>query len=336
VNENKDLVDENPRYVMQITGDNDEGKAQLDNFIDPRSQYPTLVTTSELLTTGVDAKTCKLIVLDQRIQSMTKFKQIIGRGTRLDERYGKQFFTIMDFKQATKLFADPDFDGEPVQIYEPKPDKPIVPPDPPEPGGAGDDGEDESEPCPRPEKYVVTDAEVGVAVVREMHYGKDGQLVTESIRDYTRTTVSQEYASLDEFLRKWNAADKKQAIIQELEEQGLLLDALEQEVGKDYDAFDLICHVVFDQPPLTRRERANNVRKRDYFSRYGEQARQVLENLLEKYADEGIEDIEDLNVLKVAPFTEIGTPVEIIQAFGGRDSYLDALQRLSVELYRAS
>jgi type I restriction enzyme R subunit len=333
VNENKDLVDENPRYIMQITGDNDEGKAQLDNFIDPRSQYPTLVTTSELLTTGVDAKTCKLIVLDQRIQSMTKFKQIIGRGTRLDERYGKQFFTIMDFKKATELFADPDFDGDPVQIYEPKPDKPISPPEPEGPGG---DGDDEVEPRPKREKYVVRDTEVGVAVVREMYYGKDGQLVTESIRDYTRTTVSQEYASLDEFLRKWNAADKKQAIIQELEEQGLLLDALEQEVGKDYDAFDLICHVVFDQPPLTRRERANNVRKRDYFSRYGEQARRVLENLLEKYADEGIEDIENLNVLKVDPFTDMGTPIEIIQAFGGKANYIKAIQALEEELYRAS
>jgi type I restriction enzyme R subunit len=318
---------------MQITGDNDEGKAQLDNFIDPRSQYPTIVTTSELLTTGVDAKTCKLIVLDQRIQSMTKFKQIIGRGTRLDARYGKQFFTIMDFKKATELFADPDFDGEPVQIYEPKPDKPISPPEPEGPGG---DGGDEGEPRPKREKYVVRDTEVGVAVVREMHYGRDGQLITESIRDYTRTTVSQEYASLDEFLRKWNAADKKQAIIQELEEQGLLLDALEQEVGKDYDAFDLICHVVFDQPPLTRQERANNVRKRDYFSRYGEQARRVLEKLLEKYADEGIEDIENLNVLKVDPFTDMGAPVELIQVFGSRADYLQALAELKEQLYEAS
>jgi len=329
VNENKDLVDENPRYIMQITGDNDEGKAQLDNFIDPRSRYPTIVTTSELLTTGVDAKTCKLIVLDQRIQSPTKFKQIIGRGTRIDERYGKQFFTIIDFKKATDRFSDPAFDGDPVQIYEPKPNTPVVPPELPT-------EEEQEELRPRQEKYVVSDAEVGIAVVREQHYGKHGKLVTESIRDYTRNTVTQHYASLDEFLRKWKSAEKKQAIIQELEEQGLLLEALEQEVGKDYDVFDLICHVVFDQPPLTRQERVKQVQKRDYFSRYGEQARQVLKKLLEKYADQGIEDIEDLNVLKVDPFRDMGTTVEIIRAFGGKAKYMEALQALEDELYSAS
>ncbi|NEP16646.1 MAG: DEAD/DEAH box helicase family protein [Leptolyngbya sp. SIO4C1] len=326
VNENQDLVNDNPRYVMRITGDNDEGKAQLDNFIDPRSPYPTIVTTSELLTTGVDAKTCKLIVLDQRIQSMTKFKQIIGRGTRIDERYGKQFFTIMDFKQATELFADPEFDGDPVQIYEPRPNQPVAPPEP-----VAEDG-----PPARRETYVVSDAEVGVAIMREQHYSKDGQPVTVSIRDYTRQTVTQAYASLDEFLHQWRSADRKQAVLQALAEQGLRLDALEQEVGQDYDPFDLICHVAFDQPPLTRRERVNRVRKRDYFNQYGQQARQVIETLLDKYADEGIEDIEDLNVLKVAPFTKLGTPVEILWTFGGRVNYLNALAELKQRLYEAA
>ncbi|ABA22881.1 conserved hypothetical protein [Trichormus variabilis ATCC 29413] len=330
VNENADLMAESSRYIMRITGDDAQGKAELDNFIDPESKYPTIVTTSELLTTGVDAKTCKLIVLDQRILSMTKFKQIVGRGTRIDEDYGKMFFTIIDFKKATQLFADPDFDGEPVQIYQPKPVDPIVPPD------NGDDEvviDGEITRKQKREKYVIADEEVAVAFIREQYHGKDGKLITESIKDYTRKTVSQEYASLDAFLKKWHSSEQKQAIIQELQEMGIPLEALEQEIGKDFDPLDLICHVVFDQPPLTRKERANNVRKRNYFSKYSEQARKVIDALLDKYADEGIEDIEKLDVLKVHPFDKVGTPIEIIQLFGSRKEYLNVLQQLKTQLY---
>lgn len=333
VNENADLVAENRRYIMRITGDETEGKAELDNFIDPESKYPTIVTTSELLTTGVDAKTCKLIVLDQRIQSMTKFKQIIGRGTRIDEDYGKMFFVIIDFKKATQLFADPDFDGDPVQIYEPLPADPIVPPvteDEPQ----LDDPDQTTQERQR-DRYVVATEAVNVAVIREQYYSKDGKLITESIRDYTRKTVSKDYATVDAFLKKWNAAEQKQAIIQELQEEGVLLEALEQEVGKEFDPFDLICHVAFDQPPLSRRERANKVRQRNYFNKYGEQVRAVLVALLDKYADEGIEDIEKIDVLKVKPLSDIGTPMEILNIFGGKPKYLQALAELKSQLYEA-
>ncbi|MEH1922206.1 EcoAI/FtnUII family type I restriction enzme subunit R [Nostoc sp.] len=334
VNENADLVAGNSRYIMRITGDDTQGKAELDNFIDPESKYPTIVTTSELLTTGVDAKTCKLIVLDQRILSMTKFKQIIGRGTRIDEDYGKMFFTIMDFKKATELFADPDFDGDPVQIYQPQPADPIVPPDAGDDEVVIDDGEISRKQTR--DRYVIADEEVSIAFIREQYYGKEGKLITESIKDYTRKTVSQEYASLDAFLKKWHSTEQKQAIIQELQELGVPLEALEKEIGKDFDPLDLICHVVFDQPPLTRKERANNVRKRNYFSNYGEQARTVLNALLDKYADEGIEDIESLDVLKVKPISDLGTPLEIIKIFGGKQAYLQALSVLKSELYRVS
>ncbi|MBD2605601.1 DEAD/DEAH box helicase family protein [Scytonema hofmannii FACHB-248] len=334
VNENADLVAGNSRYIMRITGDDAQGKAELDNFIDPESKYPTIVTTSELLTTGVDAKTCKLIVLDQRILSMTKFKQIIGRGTRIDEDYGKMFFTIMDFKKATELFADPDFDGDPVQIYQPKPVDPIVPPDTGDDEVVIDDGEISRKQTR--DRYVIADEEVSIAFIREQYYGKDGKLITESIKDYTRKTVSQEYASLDAFLKKWHSTEQKQAIIRELQELGVPLEALEKEIGRDFDPLDLICHVVFDQPPLTRKERANNVRKRNYFSNYGEQARTVLNALLDKYADEGIEDIESLDVLKVQPISDLGTPLEIISIFGGKQAYLQALSVLKSEIYRVS
>jgi type I restriction enzyme R subunit len=334
VNENADLVAENRRYIMRITGDELEGKAELDNFIDPESKYPTIVTTSELLTTGVDAKTCKLIVLDQRIQSMTKFKQIIGRGTRIDEDYGKMFFVIIDFKKATQLFADPDFDGDPVQIYEPKPVDPIVPPVTEDESQPDDLDETTTQESQR-DRYVVATEAVNVAFIREQYYGKDGKLITESIRDYTRKTVSKDYATVDAFLKKWNAAEQKQAIIQELQEQGVLLEALEQDVGKEFDPFDLICHVAFDQPPLSRRERVNKVRQRNYFSKYGEQVRVVLDALLDKYADEGIEDIEKIDVLKVKPLSDIGTPMEILNIFGGKPKYLQALAELKSQLYEA-
>ena len=342
VNANPDLAASDRRYVMRITGDNPEGKDELDNFIDPEARYPVIATTSRLMSTGVDAQTCKLIVLDRRIQSMSEFKQIIGRGTRVNEDYGKYAFTIMDFKRATELFADPEFDGDPVQIYQPGPGDPPVPPPPP----ARPDGDRLPDPPPPPfphppgpglrRKFVVDDIPVEVVGERVQYYDKDGRLITESLKDYTRKAVNQEYASLDDFLTRWNASDQKRALIEELEQQGVLLEALADEVGKDLDPFDLICHVAFDQPPLTRRERADNVRKRNYFTKHGDKARAVLDALLDKYADQGIADIESLDVLRVPPLPELGTPVEIVQSFGGKQQYLDALHELAIQIYTAA
>ena len=343
VNLNAARVAENRKYVMRITGDELEGKAELDNFINPESRYPVIATTSKLMTTGVDAQTCKLIVLDQRIQSMTEFKQIIGRGTRINEDYGKFWFTIMDFKRATELFADPDFDGEPVQIFEPGPEEPPVPPDEPEQPDVpeGPDAPDGSLPPDEPGaeriRYVIDDVEVSVLAERVQYYGADGKLITESLRDYTRKCVRKHYASMDDFLRRWSSAQRKKAIMDEMATQGVLWEALAEEVekkqGAPLDPFDLVCHVAFDQPPLSRRERAENVRKRDYFTRYGGIARQVLEALLDKYADTGIENVEDIKVLQLDPFTGMGSAVELIKAFGGKDRYLLAIQDLESQLY---
>jgi type I restriction enzyme, R subunit len=348
VNENADLAADS-RYVMRITGDNEEGKAELDNFIFPESKYPVIATTSKLMTTGVDAQTCKLIVLDQNIQSMTEFKQIIGRGTRINEEYGKFYFTIIDFKKATELFADPDFDGDPVQIYEPKPNEPPVPPDLPEDeetrNGDLDTGTGEKLPSEdenlnpltelRTRRYVVDNVEFNVSAERVQYFGADGKLMTLSLKDYTRQTVTKEFASLDDFLQRWSSADKKQAIVDELAQEGVFFEALADEIGKDCDPFDLLCHVAWDMPPLTRRERSQNVKKRNYFANYGEQARRVLEALLDKYADRGIAQIESRQILTVVPFTQFGTPMEIVGAFGGTEGYEAALRDLKQSLYSA-
>ncbi len=347
-NANADLCATQPNYVVQITGDNPEGKRELDNFIDPEKTYPVIATTSKLMSTGVDAQTCKLIVLDQNIKSMTLFKQIIGRGARLREDLGKSWFTILDFKRATELFADPAFDGDPVQIYEPGPGQPIEPPQPPNAAQAGGDvlpgdpltgpglgpfigGDDDSA---EPRKYIVGGS-VNVAVARErvQYLNADGKLVTESLRDYTRINLGKAYDSLDGFLQAWNSAERKAALIEELERRGVFLDALADEVGKDFDPFDLLLHVAYDQPPLTRRERAQRVKKRNVFTQYGPVARQVLDTLLDKYADEGITTIESDAVLRVQPFTDLGSPVELIRSFGGRPQYLQALATLERELY---
>ncbi len=339
VNLNPERVKENRKYVMRITGDEMEGKAELDNFINPEERYPVIATTSKLMTTGVDAQTCKLVVLDQHIKSMTEFKQIIGRGTRINEDYDKYWFTIMDFKKATELFADKDFDGEPVMIYEPEIGEAPVPPDYEDETGrmqGGDKpvitrgGDELSE---GRVKYVIGDVAVYVVSQRVQYYGPEGKLITESLKDYTRKAVLKDYTSLDEFLKRWSKADRKAAILQELEQHGVLIEALAQEVGKDFDAFDLICHVAFDQPPLTRRERAEQVKKRNYFAKYGDQARKVLESLLEKYADTGIENIEDIKILTLAPFSNMGSAVELVQAFGGKPAYIQALHELEQELY---
>ena len=347
VNENADLVAQSSKYVMRITGDNEEGKAELDNFIDPASKYPTLVTTSKLMTTGVDAQTCQYIVLDSNINSMIEFKQIIGRGTRIREDYGKQYFTIIDFRGVTKLFADKDFDGDPVIIKTSGGD---IPPEEDE----NDDGNDEKdnvdgnggnnippdidippEVKETPAKYFINDVPVKVMNERVYYYDKDGKLITETLVSFTKKNVRSEYSTIDDFLRKWKEADRKEAIIKELEEKGILLDELKDEVGKDLDPFDLICHVAFDMPPLTREERVNKVKKRNYFTKYGESARQVLEVLLDKYADEGIENLESIEILKVPDFSKFGSPLEIIKKFGGKQKYIEAVKELEKEIYTA-
>jgi len=356
-NTNSDLMAQNPKYVMQITGDNDEGKRELDNFINPEERYPVIATTSKLMTTGVDARTCKLIVLDSNIGSMTEFKQIIGRGTRINEEFGKTFFTILDFRNVTDLFADPDFDGDPVRVKELVQDDEF---DTPEEELSkdeiltGDEGEaiifelpvetpylipdiidgGDIISGPKP-KYYVNGVNVAVLNERIQYMDGNGKLITGSLKDYTRQKVREQYQTLDAFLNKWNGADKKQAVIDELTEQGIVLENLKEAISKEMDIFDMICHTAFDQPPLTRSERVKQVKKRDVFTRYGDQARKVLEALLDKYADEGIENIEDIKVLKVNPFDQFGTPTEIIKLFGGKPQYLQALTQLEHALYQA-
>jgi type I restriction enzyme R subunit len=342
----------NRRYVMRITGDDSEGKAQLSYFIDNDEPYPVIATTSKLLTTGVDAKTCKLIVLDQTINSISEFKQIIGRGTRLREDYQKLYFTIMDFKGATRLFADPDFDGDPVVIYEPKPDEPVVPPDDIEIPWAGEPEPPPYGPLPNGGgemppgggegrvKYVIDDVNVRIAVERSQYLDVDGKLITEDyrvlLRDDIKRTLQAEFGTLTDFLRRWNGAERKQAVLAELAEHGIPLEILQQAVvnGSDLDAFDLVAHVAFDQNPLTRRERANNVKKRNVFGKYGEQARAVLETLLEKFADHGVQDIEDAKVLELPPFDQFGSKTQIRRGiFGSIEQYTQAVNELEKALY---
>ena len=353
VNENDDLVAENQRYVMRITGNDKEGQDQLSNFIDPESKYPVIVTTSRLLSTGVDAQTCRLIVLDREVGSMTEFKQIVGRGTRVHEDTKKFYFTLMDFRGATNHFADKDFDGEPVQIYEPGEADPIVPPEdvPPidEEGETLPDrpGNDETivdgspditiPPGGTKQKKVFVDG-VGAAIVAERveYLDENGKLVTESLRDFTKAALKRRFANLDEFLQRWRVAERKQAIIEEIEAGGLPLDAIREELGKDLDPFDLILHVAFDRRLLTRRERAENVKKRDVLAQYGEQARAVLDALLVKYADEGVLNLDDTSVLRIAPFNAMGTPVQLITAFGGREGFERAVHELQSALYEGT
>ena len=352
-NMNSDLVADNYKYVMQITGDNDEGKRELDNFINPEETYPVIATTSELMTTGVDAQTCKVIVLDAEIKSMTKFKQIVGRGTRINEEFGKMYFTILDFRNVTDLFADKDFDGDPIRVKpvsedtdltdivneEEKDESPIIDE---ESGEEIDITPDIRYPEPQTptdkvneprQKVYVNGVDVSILISREMYFDNSGKPITTSLKDHTKEIIKGQFASLDEFLRKWNNTEKKEAIIKELEEQGVLVDALRDAVNREVDLFDLICHVAFDQPPLTRKERVNNVKKRNYFTKYGEQARKVLEALLDKYADEGITNIESMDVLRVKPLTEYGSPLEIINQFGSKAKYLEAIKELEIELY---
>ena len=282
---------------------------------------------------------------------MTEFKQIIGRGTRVHEETKKYYFTVVDFRKATNHFADPDFDGEPVQIYEPGEGDPVMPPDNVPPAGDEDPippqpGPDETVvdeppditlppgiPTP-PTKFYIRGKPVTVLTERVEYLDENGKLVTESLRDYTRKAIREHYASLDQFLRRWKSAERKEAVIDELAQEGLFLDPLMEEVGKDLDPFDLICHIAFDQPPMTRRDRANNVRKRDVFTKYGPQARAVLEALLAKYQDEGVvTGLDNVKILEIPPFNAMGTPFQLIHEFGSRAGFEKAVHELQTALY---
>ena len=361
-NQNSDLVKENYKYVMRITGDEMEGKRELDNFIDPEIRHPVIATTSKLMTTGVDAQTCKLIVLDSNIRSMTEFKQIIGRGTRINEEYGKRYFTILDFRNVTDLFADPDFDGDPVRIKEVSPDEDISSVEDEEmnnPDAILDEVSGEEitdfedvpdlgtertvsyvqEPSVQViardtfEKVYVNGVNVSILNERQMYFDQDGKPITMSLKDYTRQQLLNEYVSVDDFLQKWQESDRKEAIVRELEEQGVPVDELLKAVSRKCDLFDIICHVAYDMPPLTRKERAENVKKRNYFTKYGDTARKVLEALLDKYADEGVEPIEDMGILRIQPFSKFGPPMEIVKEFGGKDQYIKAVKELEEYIY---
>lgn len=345
IKENNDMVAENPNYIMRITGDNQIGKAQLENFIDVEEKYPTIVTTSKLLTTGADCKTCKLIVLDSNINSMTEFKQIIGRGTRIREDYNKTYFTIMDFRNASRLFSDPDFDGEPVSIKNINPND-----DTPDDSDVNENAsrlEEDGEKYtiePPMLKLIETGERKGklhvngvnISIYNEIvsYYDKDGKLVTESLKDFSRKSILNEYASLDDFLHKWNSTDRKQAILDELEQQGVLIDELRKDIGiEDIGDFDLILHIAYDKKPLTRYERVNNVIKKGYLYKYSEMAQNILKDLLEKYSDNNELELTDTKILELRPFNEYGSPMDIVDVFGGKEKYIEVVEELENELY---
>lgn len=331
VNYNSDLCKKDSRYIMRITGDENIGKKQLDNFIDPDQPYPTLVTTSEMLSTGVDCKTCGLIVIDKEIGSMTEFKQIVGRGTRLRTDKGKWHFEILDFRNVTQLFKDPEFDGDPElegggsKAYPPyRPRRTVSHDQPPREYGR--------------KKYYINGKDIQINTEIVSYLGADGHtLVTESLTDFTRKNIRGKYATLDEFIKNWTAADKKKVIVDELKEYNVLLDAVREKRPDllNADIFDIICHVAFDKQPLTRKERANNVKKRDYLSRYEGVAKQVLEALLDKYANKGILEFENEDILDTPPFNTIGKPQKIVKLFGGWEKFEKALKDLENELYVA-
>lgn len=333
VNENTDLVKENDKYIMRITGDNDYGKSQLDYFIDPFEKYPTVVTTSKLLSTGVDVKTARLIVLDNNINSMTEFKQIIGRGTRLYPDQDKYYFTIMDFRNVTRLFADDAFDGDPVAIFEPKDIDDIEEPKVTPVDDADDEFVEPVEIIGDHKKFRVNNVDVTILSERVQYYGNDGKLITESLVDYTKRNILNEYATMDEFIHMWTEAEKKTAIIEELFERGVFLDALRDESKTDYDDFDLILHIAYDKKPLTKSERVKKVKEKGYLDKYSEVCKDVLSSLLEKYMDGGINDLEDTKILETHPFSEKGSPARIARLFGGRNNYLQAVQELQQQLY---
>lgn len=327
---NNDLVKDDPDYIVRITGSDDIGKSKLNYFISVTSQYPVIATTSKLLSTGVDCKMVKLIVLDQMISSMTDFKQIIGRGTRLREKEGKLSFTVMDFRGVTRLFADPDWDG-PIEI-----DDGYDPNRVPKPKGGGTGPIGPINPTETP--YVNSDG-CPVKIINRMVqvYDSNGKLLkTEGIIDYTKTNIVGEYATLDNFIFEWSSQKKKEAIKKLLHERGIDIEMLKADQNmQDVDDFDFICHIAFNAKPLTRKERANNVKKKDFFSKYSGTAKEVLEALLEKYMDNGIYDIESTDVLKLDPIKKYGNPSTIVKLFGGKEAYLNAVKELATQIYSA-
>ena len=355
----EEITARSDKYIVRITGDDPVAKGYLEDFITPEQKFPVIATTSKLMSTGTDAQTCKVICLDENIGSMTEFKQIIGRGTRINEDYGKQYFTIIDFRNVTDKFADKDFDGAPVKIkvssQDDKLSEEIID------EGSGDEqvdpvsgenvqfeevyGFDDDfgamelrEDTPeygKREKVYVAGVDVSILSERKQYLDADGHLITTSVKEYCKTGILTSYRSLDNFLQTWNDAEKKRVIIEELENQGIIFEELKDEIKNDLDIFDLICHIAWDAPALTRKERAENVRKRNYWTKYGDKARAVLDALLDKYAQTGIEEIEDMKVLTVDPIKHIGTPAEIVNLFGGKPQYLQAIRELEIEIYSA-
>ncbi len=325
VNMNADMCRKSPYYVTRIVGEDKEGKKQLDNFISVDEPYPVIVTTSELLSTGVDCKTCGLIVIDKEIGSMTEFKQIIGRGTRLRKDKGKWHLEILDFRNATAKFKDPAFDGDP---------------EPPRGGSGGGSGGGGGTPPSHPkdhDKYIIGGQNIHIAHEIVSVLGEDGKTMkTESVQTFARDQIRRRFESLDQFVKTWSEAERKQAILDELKEYAILIDAVREKNAalKDADIFDIICHVAFDQPPLTRKERANNVKKRNYFGKYEGKAREVLEALLDKYAENGILDFERANILEIPPFNQIGKPTKIIKLFGGPAAFEQAIKELEEQIYK--
>lgn len=356
----QEITARSDKYIVRITGDDPVAKGYLEDFINPEQKFPVIATTSKLMSTGTDAQTCKVICLDENIGSMTEFKQIIGRGTRINEEYGKQYFTIIDFRNVTDKFADKDFDGTPVRIKESKQDDKLSEEIIDE--GTGEEqidpvtgkevefaeavygneglegyelGEETPSYGPKPKVYV-NGVDVSILSERKQYLDAEGRLITTSVKEYCKTGILTSYRSLDNFLQTWNDAEKKRAIIEELENQGIIFEELKDEIKNDLDIFDLICHIAWDAPALTRKERAENVRKRNYWTKYGDKARAVLDALLDKYAQTGIEEIEDMKVLTVDPIKHIGTPAEIVNLFGGKPQYLAAIRELEAEIYSAA
>jgi type I restriction enzyme R subunit len=347
VNEFSEKVKENSRFVVKITGDDHVGKLEIENFINPESRYPVIATTSKLLSTGVDTKTVKLIVLDAPMNSMTEFKQVIGRGTRVEEQYGKYYFTIMDFRNATRLFADPAFDGDPVKVYEHDGNTSIDVSDYIEKETKSEQEIRESDPQldilidgteteEKPKKIRIKDGVDFYLVHRIVQYidPQTGKLITESLQDFSKKTITSEFASIDDFLTRWKESERKDVIVSEFLDRGVAFEELRKEIGKDLDVFDLILHVAYGKEPMTREERVKKVEKNDYFAKYEGKAKEIIDLLLAKYADQGITAIDGIEDLIVSPFTEFGTPIEIVEEiFGGREQYMEVIRNIESSLY---
>lgn len=347
VNEFSDKVKENSRFVVKITGDDKFGKLEIENFINPESKYPVIATTSKLLSTGVDTKTVKLIVLDAPMNSMTEFKQIIGRGTRVEEQYGKYYFTIMDFRNVTRLFADPAFDGDPVKVYEHDGNTSVD-----VTGYIKEETKSEAEirennPFAeiiidgtgiddKPKKIRIKDGVDFYPIHRTVQYidPVTGKLITESLKDFSKKTIVSEFKSIDDFLTRWKESERKDIIVNELLSRGVAFEELRKEIGKDLDVFDLILHIAYGKKPMTRSERVKKVQANSYFEKYEGKAKEIIDLLLAKYADQGITAIDGIEDLIISPFTQFGTPIEIVDGiFGGREQYIDVIRNIELSLY---